>query len=88
MMSHDIPPGTQPLESPLKKLEQSLIEDYLRTRGFDPHTVNELPQPQRDALLKDASVHASARLSEVEARSHLVEGMREGHPGAAKAGLE
>ena len=87
-MSHEIPPDTPPLESPLGKLENSLIEEYIRSRGLDPHALAALPEDQRDTILKEASLYASSRLSEVEARSRFVEGMHEGHPGAAKAGLE
>ena len=87
-MSHEIPPDTPPLESPLHSLEQSLIDEFLRARGLDRRKLADLPQAERDAVLKEASIHASSKLSEVEARSHFVERLHQGHPGAAKAGLE
>jgi hypothetical protein len=59
-------------EPPLAPLERALIEAFIRSRGYDPDKLDELPEDQRTALLRDASIHASARLSEVESRSHFV----------------
>ena len=53
-------------------LEQSLIEQYVQMRGHDPHALAGLPEAQRNALLKDASVYASSKLCEVEMRAHFV----------------
>jgi hypothetical protein len=59
-------------EAPLALLEQSLIDEYVRTHGHDPERLSELVAADRDALLKGASLYASGKLSEVETRSHFV----------------
>jgi hypothetical protein len=61
-----------PVESPLAGLERVLIDEYVRNHGCDPSQLGELSEPAREALLKAASVHASARLSEIESRSQFV----------------
>jgi hypothetical protein len=62
----------RPIQDPEGPLEQTLIADYLRTRGHDSRSVESLPQHERRRLLRDASIYAGAKLSEVEARAHLV----------------
>jgi hypothetical protein len=57
---------------PLAQLEQMLIAEYLRAHGCDPEAVHTLPKAQVERLMVEASVYASAKLSEVEARAHLV----------------
>jgi hypothetical protein len=59
--------------APLSKLERTLIEEYIRQRGYDPDKLSDLSGDERDRLLKDASVYASCRLVEVEARSHFLD---------------
>ena len=54
------------------QLEEALIEAFLKARGHDRHSVQALPEDQARQLLKDASVYASSKLSEVEARAHYV----------------
>ena len=62
-----------PMRPPLGQLERALIDEFLRTRGYDPAEVPHLPPEQRDELLRQASRHASARMAEVEARSHYLD---------------
>jgi hypothetical protein len=73
-------PETPAIQAPLSQLERSLIDEFVRARGYDPHKLDALPETDRDALLKDASVYASSRLSEVESRSHFVHEMHDGLP--------
>jgi hypothetical protein len=54
------------------QLEQSLINEYIRTRGCDPDALSALPAAERHALLRDASIYASSKLCEVESRAHFV----------------
>jgi hypothetical protein len=65
-------PDIAPLELPHGQLEQSLIEAFVRARGYDPLRLADLPDEEREALLKDASTYASGRLVEIEARSHFL----------------
>ena len=53
-------------------LETALIDEFLRTSGYDPATVSSLPPAQRERLMKQASAYASGKLAEVEARAHFV----------------
>ena len=69
---------------PLGYLERTLIDGFLRSRGVDPRAVSELPESEREKLLADASVYASGKLMEMEARSHYVEQI---HDDAALAAL-
>ena len=64
-------------QDPLDVLERSLIDEYLRMCGHDPHKLEALPEERRHALLKEASVYASSKLSEVESRSHYIHGLHE-----------
>lgn len=61
---------------PLGQLEQALIDQFVRACGHDPHHLSELSNDERDTVLKRASIYASSRLSEVEARSHFLEELR------------
>jgi hypothetical protein len=63
---------TPPLQPLLSDLERSLIHEFLRTRGYDPHNLAGLSDDERHAIMAEASTYASTRLMEVEARSHLV----------------
>lgn len=66
------PRDVPPIEEPLADLERRLINEYLRGAGHDPEQLRASSDPAARALLRDAATYASARLSEVEARSHYV----------------
>jgi len=68
----------------LGKLERALINDYLGARGYDPVTLADLPELERTKLLAEASVYASGKLVEIEARSHFLDEIHGGGPGIAK----
>ena len=70
-------PNDDTRRAPLAELEQALIEAFIAGRGFDARTLADLPKPAREALLKEASTHASAKLAEVEARSHYLHEIHE-----------
>jgi hypothetical protein len=63
---------TSVLEDPLGRLERALIDEFVRRQGHDPVRLHELPEPQRHAILKDASTYAAGKLTEVESRAHFV----------------
>jgi hypothetical protein len=69
------------LETPLSQLERALILEFVRARGYDAHTLADLPEHKRKALLKDASTYASGKLTEVESREHFLD---EIHPGGKR----
>jgi hypothetical protein len=62
----------RPRAAPLAELERVFIDAFVRARGHDPRQLSVLPESEREALLKDASIDASTRLAEIESRSHLV----------------
>jgi hypothetical protein len=67
--------NVRPLQAPFGQLERSLIDEFLRARGYDPAGLDDLPDDERERLLTDASVYASGKLVEVEARSHFLDEM-------------
>jgi hypothetical protein len=67
-----------PLQAPEAQLERAFIEEFLRTRGHDTNSVEQLPDDERTRLLEEASVYAGGKLSEVEARAHFVQELRHG----------
>jgi len=69
-------------EAPLSQLERALIDDYVRARGYDPLKLADLPEAERDGVLKDASIYASGKLTEVESRSHFIEEIHDVAPGS------
>jgi len=67
-------------EALLGKLERALIDEYLGGRGYDSTTLAALPEVERGKILAEASVYASGKLVEVEARSHLLDQIHTGTP--------
>jgi hypothetical protein len=57
---------------PVAKLERAFIAEYLERHGHNVATLHDLPEPEARALMRAASLYASAKLSEVEARAHYV----------------
>ena len=70
-----------PLEEPLAKLELALIDEYLRTQGYDPVAVRKRSDAAAKAALRDAAIYAAIRLTEVESRAHYI---HEIHGGAER----
>jgi hypothetical protein len=71
-------------EAPIPQLEQTLIEEYLRAHGYDRQALSTLSERQRRRLLSDAGVYASGKLTEIEARSHLLHELHDGVPEVPK----
>ena len=61
-----------PLEEPLAELERQLLTAYVVGAGEDLRTLLTRSDEKARKLLAEASRYASAKLSEVEARSHYV----------------
>jgi hypothetical protein len=59
-------------DDPLAQMELAFIKEFLERRGYSLTTLRELPHEQADRLLKEASVYASGKLTEVESRAHYV----------------
>lgn len=59
------------------ELERLLIAEYLEEHGHTAESLHTLADADRHRLLRDASMHASMRLSEVEARAHYVDALHQ-----------
>jgi hypothetical protein len=57
---------------PVAQLERAFIAEFLERHGHSEATLHALPEAEANVLMKEASVYASAKLSEVEARAHYV----------------
>ena len=66
----------QQIEEPLAELERILIDEYIRLAGHDPEALRARHDDVSWTLLCQASTHASARLTEVEARLHYLRSLR------------
>ena len=69
--------GQTPRPDQTAELESAFITEYLERHGHTRQTVQQLPEAERHALLRDASLFASMRLSEVESRAHYVDDLRQ-----------
>jgi hypothetical protein len=65
-------PDIRPIQDQMARLEQALIEEFIRRGGHDPAHLELLPQAEREELLKHATSYAASRLAEVESRAHYV----------------
>ena len=74
-MSHERP--EQPTEDPEARLERAFIAEFLQRRGHTLSTLKELPEEQANALMREASLYASGKRTEVESRAHYVEEIRQ-----------
>lgn len=61
-----------PLQAPLGDLERTLIDEFLHVHGYDAVRLASLADDTRQALLSEASVYASAKLAEINSRSHFI----------------
>ena len=61
-----------PADTFLDQLERRLIVEFVREHGYNPLRVYELSPQERLTLMREASLYASSRLAEVEARSHFL----------------
>jgi hypothetical protein len=64
------------LTDPRASLERAFIEAYLTSKGFTWQGLNTLPRKHARRLRIAASIYASCRLAEIEARSTLVDEMQ------------
>jgi hypothetical protein len=65
-----------PLEEPLAALERELITAYLAGAGHSLQRLQTQDDLEARALLAAASLYATARLTEVETRSHYLRSLR------------
>ena len=66
-----------PLADQAAELERAFIAEFLEQRGLSMHSVQALPEAEQHRILRDASLHASMRLSEVESRWRYVDDLHQ-----------
>jgi len=76
-------PDSRAGEHPLSQLERAFIDEFLRLRGYDVGTLRQLPDDTATALLKQATMYASGRLTEVESRARFVDDLHDSSHGSA-----
>jgi len=74
-MRPDAPETSRPDQT--ADLERTLIGEFLEKRGLTLHSVQALPEAERHKILREASLYASMRLTEVESRAHYVEDLHQ-----------
>jgi hypothetical protein len=62
----------RPVEDPTGHLELAFIDQFIRSRGYDPAALAALPAELRQSLQKLATAYAGAKLAEMESRAHYV----------------
>ena len=68
-----------PIEHHEAKLERALVDEFLVLRGYSRADLAELSEDARGLLLRQARMHASERLAEIEARAHYVHEIHREH---------
>jgi len=64
------------MKEPLAELEKELINAYVTGAGQDFQTLLARADEEARRLLSDASLYATARLTEIESRSHYLRSLR------------
>ena len=64
--------NAEPMEDPNALLENALIAEYLKEKGYSHEDLKKLPAELVEKLMKEASQYASLKMEEVQARAHFV----------------
>jgi hypothetical protein len=67
---------TEPMHDPLAELERELVTAFVKGAGHDLQDLLSRGDPEARGILKEASLYASTRLSEVEGRLHYLRSLR------------
>ena len=71
-MNTKLTENTEPIEDRSALLENALIEEYLKEKGYSHEDLKKLPAELVEKLMKEASQYASLKMEEVQARAHFV----------------
>jgi DNA primase catalytic subunit len=63
---------TDVLGAPLGSMERTLMVEYLRSRGVEPEDLDRLPAEEQERLRREAALHASAKLEQIEEQARFV----------------
>lgn len=70
-------PDQTPRPDQTAELEKALIAEFLEARGHTIHSMQALPDAERHELMREASLHASMRLTEVESRARYIDDLHQ-----------
>lgn len=62
-------------------LEKSLIETYLKSKGYTRGDLKKLPEAEARQLMKEASIYASGKLAELEERAQFLQNLHDAYTG-------
>jgi Fe-S-cluster-containing hydrogenase component 2 len=62
---------------PQSKMEKTLLEQYLKTRGYTFKDLCDLPEEEAKSLMIEACKYASLKLAQVESAARFRETIRE-----------
>jgi hypothetical protein len=62
-------------------LEKTLIETYLKGKGYTLEELRSLPEVEAGQLMKEASTYASCKLAELEDRARFVKELHDAYTG-------
>ena len=62
-------------------LEKTLIEAYLKGKGYTREDLKNLPEAEAKQLMKEASTYASGKLAEVEVKAHFMQELHDAYSG-------
>jgi hypothetical protein len=62
-------------------LETTLIETYLKGKGYALEELKDLPEKEAKQLMIEASTYASGKLAELEDRAHFMQELYDAYAG-------
>ena len=65
------------MEDPNALLENALIKEYLKEKGYSHEDLKKLPADVVEKLMKEATQYASLKMEEVQARAHFINDLHE-----------
>lgn len=63
-------------DGPQSKMEKTLLEDYLRSKGYRFKDLYKLPEEEAKALMIEACKYASLKLAQMESTANIREKIR------------
>ena len=58
-------------------LERSLINEYLKDKGYDRASLKKLPKDEARRLMTEASIYASGKLTEIETKARYKQNLKD-----------
>ena len=58
-------------------LEKSIIDEYLKDKGYDRKSLKKLPKDEARRLMIEAAIYASGKLAEIEARARYKQNIKD-----------